>query len=374
MARLSVLKYFLVFSLFIFIQITHCHSSICLPKGHAALFILGDSLFDNGNNNYINTTTSFQANFPPYGETLFKYPTGRYSDGRVMPDFIAEYAKLPFPPPYLHPGHPNYIYGVNFASGGSGALDGTAQGMVIDLKKQVSYLKNVKSSYRKTLGDKEAEALMSNSVYYFSVGANDYGSLLDPNSSVVLPAVDHQPFVDSVIGNFTNRIKEIYNLGGRKFGFANIPPIGCSPGVKFLVNNLSANACLEEFSAIARLHNNKLSKMLQKLEKQLKGFKYSVTDLYSAFDQVIKYPSKYGFKEGRVACCGGGPFRGDDSCGGKRGITEYELCDNVNEYLFFDSLHPTDRANQYFAELIWNGNRTVTKPYNIKQLFAFKFY
>lgn len=42
----------------------------------------------------------------------------------------AEYAGLPLLPPYLHPGHPEYIYGVNFASGGSGALSQTAQGSV----------------------------------------------------------------------------------------------------------------------------------------------------------------------------------------------------------------------------------------------------
>ena len=88
---MASLMYFLVFSLSIFIQITHCHSSqICLPKKHAALFIFGDSLFDNGNNNYINTTTIYQANYPPYGETFFKYPSGRFSDGRVIPDFVGK--------------------------------------------------------------------------------------------------------------------------------------------------------------------------------------------------------------------------------------------------------------------------------------------
>jgi len=76
-----------------------------------------------------------------------------------------------------------------------------------------------------------------------------------------------------------------------------------------------------------------------------------------------------GFKEASVACCGGGPYRGDGSCGGKRGIKEYELCDNVNEHVFFDSIHLTDRACQHFAELIWNGNHTVASPYNLKQLF-----
>ena len=60
-----------------------------LPEGHVALFVFGDSLYDPGNNNYINTTTNYQANFWPYGETYFHFPTGRFSDGRLMPDFIS---------------------------------------------------------------------------------------------------------------------------------------------------------------------------------------------------------------------------------------------------------------------------------------------
>ena len=36
-----------------------------------ALFIFGDSFFDAGNSNFINTTTDYQAKFWPYGETFF---------------------------------------------------------------------------------------------------------------------------------------------------------------------------------------------------------------------------------------------------------------------------------------------------------------
>jgi len=69
---------------------TQCLGKICLPKEHVALFVFGDSLFDVGNNNYINTTTNYQANYSPYGETFFKYPSGRISNGRVVPDFIGK--------------------------------------------------------------------------------------------------------------------------------------------------------------------------------------------------------------------------------------------------------------------------------------------
>ncbi|KAJ1407552.1 hypothetical protein SESBI_24237 [Sesbania bispinosa] len=74
-------------------------------KNEVAFFIFGGSFLDERNNNYINTTTLDQANFWPYGETYFKFPTGRLSDG------------------WLH-------NGVNFSFGGAGALVETFQGSV----------------------------------------------------------------------------------------------------------------------------------------------------------------------------------------------------------------------------------------------------
>lgn len=54
------------------------------------LYVFGDSTVDTGNNNYINTTEDFRSNFPPYGQDFFGKPTGRFSNGRVIVDFIGE--------------------------------------------------------------------------------------------------------------------------------------------------------------------------------------------------------------------------------------------------------------------------------------------
>jgi len=90
-------------------------------------------------------------------------------------------------------------------------------------------------------------------------------------------------------------MQEIYNEGGRKFGFVNVAPLSCYPSLRTFVNGTSIEACLkDQASALARLHNNALPKTLQKLEKQLKGFKYSIFNFYDALLELIKYPSKYG--------------------------------------------------------------------------------
>lgn len=69
------------------------------------------------------------------------------------------------------------------------------------------------------------------------------------------------------------------------------------------------------------------------------------------------------------ACCGSGPYRGYLTCGGKRGVEEYEICSDPTEYLFFDSAHNSDKANNQFAELMWSGTPYYTRPYNLKALF-----
>ncbi|EXC01344.1 GDSL esterase/lipase 1 [Morus notabilis] len=337
------------------------------PEKHTALFVFGDSLHDPGNNNYINTTAEYKANFWPYGETFVGIPTGRFSDGRLIPDFISEYAKLPLIPPYLNPGVHNYEYGVNFASGGAGALVETHQGFVVDLKTQLSYFKKVEKQLRRKLGVRKAKELISSAVYLFSVGGNDYLSPFTFNSSLY-DKYSNKEYIGMVLGNLTQVVEGIYKIGGRKFGFLNMVPMGCLPAVK-IVQPGNTGSCVEKVNSLAKLHNRELLKVLQLIQRQLKGFIYSVHDLYTSFSERLENPLKYGFKEVNVACCGTGPYRGVYSCGGKREVKEFELCDDVSDFLFFDSLHSTEKAYKQLAELIWSGESDITKPLNLKALF-----
>ncbi|XP_062025579.1 GDSL esterase/lipase 1-like [Rosa rugosa] len=343
------------------------HYSVHQTK-HAALFIFGDSLFDVGNNNYINTSTNFQANFFPYGETFFGHPTGRVSDGRLMPDIIAEYANLPMIPPYLQPGFDNYSNGVNFASAGAGALAETFQGFVLDLKTQLGYFKNVEKQLTHKLGETEAHRFLSEAVYLISIGSNDYIAPFITNSSL-FESHSHEEYVGMVTGNLTNVIKEIYKKGGRKFGIAGMEPLGCTPGMRTDKPG-NTSTCKEEVNAISKLHNRVLAKVLLKLKGQLQDFIYSNPNFYSYLNDIVHNPSKHGFKEGKMACCGSGPYRGIMSCGGKRGVTEYQLCDNVTDYVFFDSGHATERIYQKVSKLWWSHTPDVTARYiNLKELF-----
>jgi len=60
-----------------------------------AFFIFGDSTVDSGNNNFIDTIPENKADYKPYGLNAFSHqPTGRFSDGRVIVDFIGMFLKL----------------------------------------------------------------------------------------------------------------------------------------------------------------------------------------------------------------------------------------------------------------------------------------
>jgi hypothetical protein len=83
-SRSNIKNCFLVFCASLLVA-RSCHGS-----KHVALFIFGDSLYDAGNNKYIEDAPIF-SDFWPYGETFFKHPTGRPCDGRLIPDFIGKF-------------------------------------------------------------------------------------------------------------------------------------------------------------------------------------------------------------------------------------------------------------------------------------------
>ncbi|KAL0009719.1 hypothetical protein SO802_004827 [Lithocarpus litseifolius] len=337
------------------------------PEGEQkTLFVFGDSLFDPGNNKYLNASVEGGSISWPYGETFFNHSTGRLSDGRIVPDFVAQFAKLPILPPYLQPIAHHFTDGANFASAGGGVLVQTHPG-TINLPAQLSYFKAVVKSLKQKLGDVEAKKVLMRAVYLFSIGGNDYFSFYseNPNASQSY----RRQYVGMVIGNLTVVLNEIYDLGGRKIAFQNAGPLGCLPVMKARSPQLGSG-CAEEPSALARLHNRALANVLKKLESKLQGFKYSIFDYYNALGDRVNNPSKYGFKNGKAACCGSGAYRGMNCGGGRNGTEPYDLCSNPSEYVWFDGGHTTETANRQLAELIWSGAPNVTGPYNVQQLFG----
>lgn len=97
-----------------------------------AVIVFGDSSVDAGNNNQISTV--LKSNFGPYGRDFYGgRPTGRFSNGRIPPDFISEaFGLKPAVPAYLDPMYniSNFVDGVCFASAGTGYDKATSDVLV----------------------------------------------------------------------------------------------------------------------------------------------------------------------------------------------------------------------------------------------------
>lgn len=55
----------------------------------SAMFVFGDSLIDPGNNNYLNSLA--KANYVPYGVDFSEGPSGRFSNGKTIIDYLGNY-------------------------------------------------------------------------------------------------------------------------------------------------------------------------------------------------------------------------------------------------------------------------------------------
>ncbi|XP_061949336.1 GDSL esterase/lipase 4-like [Populus nigra] len=262
-------------------------------------------------------------------------------------------------PPYLQPGI-NFTNGVNFASAGAGVFP-VANPEVISLRMQLSNFKNVAISMEEQIGDKEAKKLLSQAVYASCVGANDYSYFVDnyPNAT----QLEQDEFVNNMVGNLTDFVKELYNLGARKFAILNVGPRGCQPAAR-QSEELRGDECDEVSLEMIKKHNSAASKAIKELESELSGFKYSIADFYTILLDMIKHPTDYGFKESRYSCCGHGMYNAAHC-----GIEPYTLCKNPSEYLFFDGWHPTEPGYRILADLFWNGKPSIAAPYNFRQLF-----
>ncbi|XP_031476446.1 GDSL lipase-like [Nymphaea colorata] len=328
------------------------------------LFIFGDSTVDCGTNNFINTTDAFRANYFPYGYNgYFRRSTGRFSDGRVSPDFIAEYAKLPLIPPFLQPSA-DFSHGANFASGGAGILSTTNRGLVVDLKTQLKQFRSLKENITKQmqLGSVEAQTWLGSSVYYFSVGNNDlFAGYLLNNETLEKYTIDE--FRQLLVEELSTAIQALQEEGARKFIITSLVDLGCLPSVRTFYNG----SCYEIATNFTFAYNLAMEQSLANLASAI-DISYVWFDLTGFLRMRMNNPEKYGLTHPIDACCGSGLLRGLDTCGGKNG-SSYSLCWDPWTHVWFDGSHSPEVVHKQIAETLWEGKDSTVRPTSAKMLF-----
>ncbi|RWR79151.1 GDSL esterase/lipase [Cinnamomum micranthum f. kanehirae] len=312
-----------------------------------ALIIFGDSVTDAGNNN--NLLTLVKANFPPYGRDFVNHaPTGRFCNGKLATDITAEYLGFDsYPPPYLSKEAKgmNLLTGVNFASGASGYHRTTPSLYgAISLNQQLEYYKEYRSRVAKIAGKSNATSIFSGAIHILSAGSSDFlqNYYIDPLLFSIYTA---DKFSDILIQTFSSFIQSLYGLGARRIGVTSLPPMGCLPASITLFGG-GSNECVHRLNNDAILFNTKMNMAAQVLQKRFPDLKLVVFDIYNPLLDFINHPSDNGFAEVRRACCGTGTIETSLLCNSR----SIGTCSNASAYLFWDSFHPSEAANQLLAD------------------------
>lgn len=313
------------------------------PKNHtmAALIVFGDSIVDAGNNNFLKTVV--KCNFPPYGQDFAGgIPTGRFCDGKIPSDILAEQLGIKgVVPAYLDPNlrPEDLLTGVTFASGGTGYDPLTPSIVsVISLPQQLEYFKEYKRKLAMVVGEERANSIVTNSLYLLVAGSNDIS-----NTYFILQGrklqYDISSYTDLMLNFASEFVNELYQLGARRIGVFSAPPIGCVPSQRTLAGGF-ARVCAEPYNQAALLFNSKLSDKLDTLTTTLLDSRIVYIDIYSPLLDLIQYPQKYGFSEANRGCCGTGKIEVAILCN----PLSPSVCRDSSDYVFWDSYHPTERA------------------------------
>ncbi|XP_058111799.1 GDSL esterase/lipase 7-like [Magnolia sinica] len=240
-----------------------------------ALYVLGDSLADSGNNNGL--PTQAKANYVPYGIDFNGGVSGRFTNGNTMADFIAQLLGLPLAPPYLglsEAERSQIITGLNYASGSAGILPetGSRLGKNIPIGEQIDYFqRTVEIDLPRNFT--EPQALfnhLSKSIFLVSVGSNDYiNNYLQPDYYNSSKYFSPQRFAGLLVDELSQHLTRLYKLGARKIIVFEIGILGCMPSITNTID--FSKDCDKEVNRLVITYNAQLSILLTKLKSLLEG-------------------------------------------------------------------------------------------------------
>ncbi|KAG0483226.1 hypothetical protein HPP92_011310 [Vanilla planifolia] len=316
------------------------------------IIVFGDSTVDTGNNNGIKTI--LKSDFQPYGRDFDGgQPTGRFCNGRIATDFIAEALGLGSAvPAYLDPAHgiKDFTTAVCFASAGTGLDNATSDVMnVIPLWKELQYFKRYRMQLQQHLGPYGARRTISEALYVISIGTNDFLEnyfLLITGRFKQFSVADYEDFLISLAADF---VTEIYRLGARKVLLTELPPMGCLP-LERTINFLGFGECNEKYNQVAREYNAKMEVMAADLLTALPGARLAINRIYGVVDNIIRNPSQFGFENVAEGCCGTGLFEMGYLCSQMNPHT----CLDADKYVFWDSFHPTEKTYRLIVDFLIN--------------------
>ncbi|KAM4122217.1 hypothetical protein ACJW30_01G066100 [Castanea mollissima] len=252
-----------------------------------AIFSFGDSILDTGMNNNL---PSSRCNYPPYGRDFSgKVATGRFCNGKIPTDLIVEALGIKdIVPAYLKPDLQSIdlLTSVGFASGGSGIdlLTSSTLG-VVAMSQQLQCFKDYIAKLTEVAGEEKAKANIADSLVLMSVGKNDIGVSYTGGArklQYTFPA-----YCAQLVTWSTTFLEQLYALGAQV-----------------------ARSCSMTTNVGAQMYNNLLKAGIASLQSKHSNAKQVFFDIFTPLDNITSNPQQF----------------------------------DASIYVFWDSLHPTERT------------------------------
>lgn len=151
----------------------------------------------------------------------------------------------------------------------------------------------------------------SDALYIIAGGRNDYS--------------DNNPNPENIVNNIETNIKSLYDTGARDFLVSNLSDLGKLPATPTVL--------ADTFSGYTTVHNALLEQTIDELNDTLTGANIAVLDFDALFDDLLENPSDYDLTN--VTDPYLDPITLEPTVGA-----------NVDEYLFYDTVHPTAAVHE----------------------------
>ena len=258
-----------------------CLSTVAYGGSYTDFLLFGDSLTDTGNAKDM------------LGYPVAPYDRGRFSEGPVWADHLANSLALPAPTA-------SRLGGKNFAYGGSQ----TGMGLSTIPNFAVPNLGQQIADYTSTFGTIAATDLVT-----VWSGTNDFNAGLDP----------------AITGaNIDQHVRDLYNLGGRRFLIGNFAGFDIDP------------------------FNDALSGVLPGL-RNLEGIEIEVADFESLAQKIFKNPGSYGFTNLSGRICQ--PCNIAAISDPNLNVETNQIASNPEEFLLWDQIHPSAALHRHIGDM-----------------------
>ncbi|KAG6573104.1 GDSL esterase/lipase, partial [Cucurbita argyrosperma subsp. sororia] len=327
------------------------------PHLFSKIYAFGDSFTDTGNTRSVSGPTVFgHVSNSPYGSTFFHHSTNRYSDGRLVIDFIAQTLSLPFLTPYRYLKGNESFHGVNFAVAGSTAINHdffVRNNLSLNITPQsIQTQLHWFNKFLETQGHRGAAAFDDALFWVGEIGVNDYAY----NTGSPIPD-------DTIrklgVASVTGVLQSLLKKGAKYMVVQGLPPSGCLPLAMSIAPVVDRDdiGCVRSSNNQTYYHNLALRASLQSLRRQFPQAVIIYADYWNVYRTVMKNPGKYGFRELFKACCGiGGPYNFNvlAVCG----MSSVSSCKKPYEYINWDGVHLTEAMYKVVHDMFVEGGFT----------------